>query len=81
MTGKRIYPRLSAVMAVRGVTVTGLADQIGIHYETMRRKMRGERDFSLDEAVRIKALLRFGGALETLFEKQDQRKKDTNGQR
>ncbi len=64
-----LYKRLMAQMALRGMTNQALAKQIGMLYETLCRKMRGESCFTLDEAILIKAALTCTEPLETLFER------------
>lgn len=64
-----MYPNLRAEMARKGITAKQLAEQIGITASTFSLKMRGEYDFTMDEAIKIKAILEVNLSLETLFEK------------
>lgn len=61
------YQSLRAQMALRGYSIGTLAQAVSIKYNTLCRKMRGENEFTLAEAVRIKQVLRYGGELEALF--------------
>ena len=70
MSERSVYLRLMAEMYLRGLDSHTLAIKTGIHYGTLRRKFRGESPVTLDEALRIKAVLQCPLPLEQLFEKR-----------
>ena len=63
------YNVLSAQIALAGMDRARLAETVGIHYNTLCRKMRGENSFTLEEALSIKAALNSRLPLEELFKK------------
>jgi len=50
------------------VDLRRLSRDLGVHYNTLCRKLRGEMPFTLDEALRVKRLLLTDLPLERLFE-------------
>ena len=46
--------KLKLEMLSRGITARDLADMIGINYSTVLRKLNGGRQFTVEEARRIK---------------------------
>lgn len=65
-----MYHVLEAEMAYQGVSKQGLADGIGMKYNTLRAKINGKSPFSFDEAVRIQTFLHTDIPVETLFSKK-----------
>ena len=63
------YNILIAQMSISGINRTRLAEAVGMHYNTLCRKMRGENDFTVDEAIRIKEVLGFTASVEELFKR------------
>ena len=60
-----IYPKLRGVMAEQNETVDNLVSVLGISDDTIRRSLKGERDFTLSEAVALSN--RFKMAIDELF--------------
>jgi hypothetical protein len=69
-----VYRALYARMILRGVSVRGLADRIGISLMAMERKMRWKSRFWLDECIRIKEALEAEEPIEALFQKEGEGK-------
>ena len=67
MEGK--YNVLSAQIALAGMNRASLAETVGMHYNTLCRKMRGENSFTLEEALAIKTALNSKLPLEELFKR------------
>lgn len=67
MAGK--YNVLSAQIALAGMNRASLAETVGMHYNTLCRKMRGENSFTLEEALAIKTALNSKLPLEELFKR------------
>ncbi len=65
----KVYRRLCAQMALRGVSARMLASGMGMNYETLRQKLNGEHGFTLEEALRAKRLLEYDETVEKLFER------------
>ena len=70
MNGSCIYVQVMLQMYMNNVSCRELSSRTGISYPTLRRKLRGDSDFLLSEALRIKETLNCGMPLETLFEKR-----------
>ena len=66
-----MYPNLRAEMARKNVTLSWLADQIGMNVSTLSEKMNGKAKFTLDEAKKIKKALDVDLSIDELFEKED----------
>ncbi len=64
------YNILIAQMSISGIDRSALAEAVGMHYNTLCRKMRGENEFTVDEAIRIKEVLGFSSSLEELFKRE-----------
>lgn len=62
-----MYKRIEAQMVLFGISKKELAYKLGIGYNTLLAKMRGERDFTLKEAWEIKRLLKLQDPIEILF--------------
>lgn len=61
------YQNLRAQMALRGHSLSTLAQAVQIKYPTFCRKMRRLSPFTLEECLRIRDALRFSGTLDALF--------------
>lgn len=70
-----MYHVLEAEMAYHGVTKHGLADGIGMKYNTLLAKINGKSPFSFDEAVRIQTFLDTDMPIENLFSKKFEKNK------
>jgi DNA-binding XRE family transcriptional regulator len=55
MSGEIVHSRLSQLRAERGVSRRALADELGVHYQTIGYLERGEYSPSLHLALRIAA--------------------------
>lgn len=66
-----VYARLMMEMYLSGMDNHTLAERTGIHYASLRRKMRGITPIKLDEAERIRTALSSHLPLEKLFEKAE----------
>jgi putative transcriptional regulator len=55
MSGEIVHRRLSQLRAERGVSRRALADELGVHYQTIGYLERGEYSPSLHLALRIAA--------------------------
>lgn len=73
MRGSCVYARLMVEMYLAGMDNKTLAEKSGIHYASLRRKMRGDTPIRLDEAARIRTALGSSLSLEKLFEKVEER--------
>lgn len=67
MRGDCIYPQLQICMYLRHMDSKELSKAAEINYTSLRRKLRGETTFSLNEAIRIKKGLCTDVPLEKLF--------------
>lgn len=48
-----MYKRLMTAMESKGVTQRMISEAIGVHYNTVLRKISGESDFEVQEAQKI----------------------------
>lgn len=62
-----MYKRIEAQMVLLGITKKELACKLGLSYNTLLAKLRGERDFTLNEAWKVKELLNLREPIEILF--------------
>lgn len=62
-----MYPNLNAELSRRDLTVEKLALLIGMNYNTLRLKLKGERRLTFSEALSIKQALNVTIPLEVLF--------------
>ena len=70
MSNACVYLQVMVQMYLRGMDSHALAEQAGMSYPSLRRKMRGEGSFGLEEAIRIKEVLQCDLPLEKLFERR-----------
>lgn len=62
-----IYPEVARIMIAKSMNTPILANLSGIQYPTLRRKLTGEVEMLLDEAILIRNALQPGMRLEELF--------------
>ena len=62
-----MYPNIKAEMARRNITMTDLAEHLGITLGTLSLKMQGKSGWLYKEALRIKQYLGVDMPLEVLF--------------
>lgn len=65
-----MYPNLKAEMARKGVTLSVLADYLGITIGTLSLKLNGKYPITWDEAIKIKKFLGVDISLEVLFSEE-----------
>lgn len=70
MNSSCIYTQVMLQMYLNDLNCRELSARTGIAYPTLRRKLRGESDFLLAEALRVKAVLNVPMTLEELFRKR-----------
>lgn len=66
-----MYPNLRAEMARFRMSMSQLAEILGITGSTMSLKCAGKTSFTLDEAMAVKKALHTDLCLEKLFEKEE----------
>lgn len=66
------YKNLRAEMARSGVTITQIADLLGVRFATVSDKLNGRSRFFCDEAIHIKRSFFPNHSVEYLFD-QDER--------
>ena len=64
-----MFPNVKAELARKGVTLTELAEAIGMSLQTLSGRMNGKSEFTYSEAVKIKKFLGVEIPLEILFER------------
>lgn len=65
------YMRVYVDMMMQGMNLIDLATASGISYVSMRRKLRGESPWFLEECIAVKEALHSDLPIETLFEKRE----------
>lgn len=70
MSNACVYLQVMVQMYLRGMDSHALAEQVGMSYPSLRRKLRGDSGLGLEEAIRIKEVLHCDLALEELFERR-----------
>lgn len=63
-----MYRFLRAEMVRSNITISKLADQIGVAEKTLRNKINGETDFTWQEALRVRKIVAPKMGLEELFQ-------------
>ena len=63
-----VYRKVLARIALLGLSQREVADQLGVSYGTLHNKLTAATPFTLDEALRLKAMLEMPGTLEEAFE-------------
>ncbi len=71
MRGDCIYMQVMVQMYLKGWDSRMLADQVGMNYTTIRRKLRGLSPFNLEEAKSIQRALNCGMSMEELFTRKN----------
>lgn len=66
-----VYVELYVRITRAKMSVKEVASKIGIEAHTIYRKMRGETEWKLSEAIAIKKLLGYNGPIEQLFAVDD----------
>ena len=64
-----IYPEIEKIMVEEHIKSTWLSWKTGITYNNLTRKLGGEREFKLIEAIAVKRALKSEKPLEELFRK------------
>lgn len=64
-----MYKKLESLLVEKGISKKGLADELSIGYNTLLLKMHGKYNFTLDEALKIKKILKTNLSLEEIFKK------------
>lgn len=54
MDTELIGKKIKALMTVRNVKRSDLAKELGVSYNTLTKKLNGEREFSINEILKIK---------------------------
>ena len=71
MKGDCIYMQVMVQMYLKGWDSRMLADQAGMSYTSIRRKLRGLSPLHLEEAKRIQRALNCGMSMEELFTRKN----------
>lgn len=71
MRGDCIYMQVMVQMYLKGWDSRMLADQAGMSYTSIRRKLRGLSPLHLEEAKRIQRALNCGMSMEELFTRKN----------
>lgn len=66
-----LYFHLEYERLCKNLSIQELADASGISYVSMRRKLRGEAPWQLEECMAVKKALNSDLPIETLFEKRE----------
>ena len=66
-----MYKRLESELVFVGISKKELAIMVGVQYNTILAKFRGESSFTLDEAFKIKHILKSDLPIDVLFEKTE----------
>lgn len=66
-----MYRILRGEMVKKGLTITKLAEKIGVSEKTLRNKIHGETDFSWHEVCAIHRLVNPNMSKEELFAKEE----------
>ncbi len=56
MNTELIGKKIKALMTVRNIKRSDLANQLGISYNTLTKKLNGKREFSINEILKIKEI-------------------------
>lgn len=68
----KMYPNLEAEIARKGITKTDLAKKINMPRTTFTHKLRGESEFTVAEAKRIKKMIFPEHSIGYLFKKRSE---------
>ena len=72
LMNRSTYQTLRAQMALKGHSLSTLSRCVEMKYHTLLRKMRRESEFTLNEALRIREVLCYPGAVENLFKSTEE---------
>jgi len=56
MDTELIGKKIKALMTVRNIKRSDLANELGISYNTLTKKLNGKREFSINEILKIKEI-------------------------
>ena len=65
MNSKILGKRIKGILIMNSVKRKDLADKLGVTYNTITRKLKGEREFSYSELLQIKQILEIDDELYT----------------
>jgi len=68
-----MHKNLKAEMAREGITISDIAEFLGVRHATISDKVNGKFRFYYDEAIKIKNHFFPNCSLEYLFENEDQK--------
>lgn len=57
MNSEIIGNRIKALLVVKNIKRSYLAEQLGVTYNTLTKKLNGERDFRIEEILMLKEIL------------------------
>ena len=63
MDSKIIGSRIKYLMVIKKIKRCNLAKEIGISYNTLSKKLNGQREFTLSEILKIKSILNINSDL------------------
>ena len=66
-----MFPNIKAELARKEMTIVDLSNATGIRYQTLWCKLKGDYQFTVDEAMRIKQAIGVDMPIEELFERKD----------
>lgn len=66
-----MFPNVRAEMARLNYNIATLAQKADMKYSTLQTKLKGERSFTIEEAIRVKVALKTDMVIEELFSKED----------
>lgn len=66
-----MFPNIKAELARKGMTIVDLSNATGIRYQTLWCKLKGDYQFTVQEAISIKSAIGVDMPLEELFEKKE----------
>lgn len=70
MRSQCVYAQVMVQMFMKGWNMRQLAEVTGLSYVSLRRKLRGESPFMLEEAFAVRDALKVQMPLDDLFEKR-----------
>ena len=70
MRSQCVYAQVMVQMFMKGWNMRQLAEETDISYVSLRRKLRGESPFMLEEAMKVRSALEAQMPLDMLFEKR-----------
>ena len=70
MRSNCVYAQVMVQMFMKGWNMRQLAEETDISYVSLRRKLRGESPFLLEEAMKVRSALAVQMPLDMLFEKR-----------